>query len=109
MVAEFENMAIPKLHRSRRDAATLRSCSLRTRVLDQLGGTRDVVGMGMGFHAPPECEPVFPEHLEVALDLLIHRVDDECFATALVEKHIGICAGGGVKKLKGVHDESLGK
>ena len=47
----------------------------------------------MRFHRPGELEAVLAQHREIALDLLVHRVDDERIARGDIEQHVRIGAG----------------
>jgi len=49
-------------------------------VLGQLGCAGDVVSVGMGFKRPAQLQAVFLEHMQITLELLIHRVNDQGFA-----------------------------
>jgi len=52
----------------------------------QLAGTGDVVSMGVGFHRPQQFEAVLAQRRQIALNLYIHRIDDEGFARGLVKQ-----------------------
>ena len=40
---------------------------------------------------------------QISLDLLVHRVDDECLPRGFVKQQVGVGAGGGIEQLQGVH------
>ena len=78
-------------------------CGFGACVLRQQTGAGDVVGVGMGFHRPLQGQPVLTQHLQIALQLGIDRIDDDGAPSGRIDQHIGIGAGGGVKQLQRVH------
>jgi hypothetical protein len=67
-----------------------------------------VVGVGVGFHRPLQRQAALLQLGQVALELLVDRIDDQRLARALVEQQVGVGAGGGIKPLDGSHRGSLG-
>ncbi len=101
--AERERVAILELHRGGRDAAAFGGRRLRAGVLGELARARDVIGMRMRFHRPRELEAAFPQQREVALDLLVHGVDDQRVARIDVEQHVRVGARYGIEQLDRIH------
>jgi hypothetical protein len=97
-------IAIRQLHRGSADAAALPVRRFwHPSQLCQLAGAGDVVGMGVGFQRPDQLQAVFAQHLQVTLQLGVHRVDDDRLAAGWVKQHIGVGAGSGVKQLDRCH------
>ena len=106
--AKRQRVAVLQLHARGADAAALRRGRAGTGQFGQLAGAGDVVGVGVGFHGPDQLQAVLAQNGQVALDLLVHRVDDERVARDLVKQHIGVGAGSGVKQLDRFHGNLLG-
>ena len=102
-LAEAQNIAMLKLHGGGVDAASTGGCSAGADQFRQLTGAGDVIGMGMGLHRPEQLQPMLAQHGQVALDLLVHRVDDERLPRGFVKQQVGVGAGAGVEQLQGVH------
>jgi len=107
LTAKFQGAAVLQLNRCRADAASCGGSGQGASVLGQLGCAGDVVSVGMGFKRPAQLQAVFLEHMQITLELLVHRVDDQGLARNVVEEDVGVGAGDRIKKLdwwsKGVH------
>ena len=101
--AKGQGVTVTELVRSGADAAVLGGGGAGSGVLGQQGGAGDVVGVCMGFQGPDQAQPVLPQQREVALNVLVYRVDDHRFARAFIEHQVGVGARGRVEQLNGLH------
>jgi hypothetical protein len=72
-------------------------------MLRELARARDVVGVRMRFHVQASLRPYSAQHGEIALDLLVHRVDDQGITRSDVEQQVRIGAGKRIEQLDRVH------
>src|SRR5262245_17365787 len=73
------------------------------RAVAQRAEAGDVVGVQVGvdrFHQP---EVELADELQIAIDLLQHRIDDQRLATAAAGDQVGVGAGNAVEKLAKDH------
>jgi hypothetical protein len=63
----------------------------------------DVIGVQMRIHRLDELHVELAQELEIAVDLLDHRVDDEGLAAAPASEQVGVGAGYAVEKLAEDH------
>ncbi len=57
----------------------------------------DVVGVQMGVDGLDQLEVEFADQLQIAVDALEHRIDDQRLAAVPAGDEIGVGAGGGVE------------
>jgi hypothetical protein len=103
LAAETEGVAMRQLHARCADVAAHGGRRFGARQFGQLAGTGDVVCVRVGLHRPDQCQAVLAQHGEVALDLVIDRIDDQGVAGGLVEQHVREGAGRGVEELDRFH------
>ena len=96
-MAKAQQVAVHHLQGRGADAAGLGCCRLGAGMLGQQAGGGDVVGVCVGLQRPAQLEPVLPQHRQIALYLLVHRVDDDGIAGGLVKDDVGVSAGRGVE------------
>ncbi len=63
----------------------------------------DVVGVQMRVHRLDQAQVEFADQLQIAVDLLQHRIDDQRFAAGAAGEQIGVGAGNAVEKLAEDH------
>lgn len=107
LAAKVQHIAILELAAGRADTAGIWCCRFGASVLGQAARAGDVVGMRVGLYRPDQLEVMLSQNGQVALELVIHGVDDEggaqCFSRVFVKQHVSEGAGCGVKKLNGAH------
>ncbi len=107
LLAKHQLVAVLQLHRRGGDATPCGRRRFGTCEFGQLAGAGDVVGVGVGFHRPGQLQAVVFQAGQIALDLLVHRVDDQRLARGGIEQHVGVGAGSGVEQLNGFHGRFL--
>ena len=73
------------------------------RAVAQLAQPRDVVSMDMGIHGLNELQIEFLEKLQIAINLLQHRINDQGFTAAAARKEIGVGARFTIEQLAEDH------
>jgi len=101
--AKAQGVAVLEQHRCRADATGRWCGGFGTGQFGELSGAGDVVGVSVGFQRPHQLQTIVAQHLQVACDLGVHRINDDRLAADRVKHHIGVGGGCGVKKLDGFH------
>ena len=98
-----ELVAFGEPHRHHVDLALLAHHGDAVGAVAQRAEPGDVVGMQMGVDRLDQLEVELVDELEVAVDLLQHRIDDQRLAAAPAGEQIGVGAGDAVEELAEDH------
>ena len=90
--AKTQARAVAELHRSGANATALGRSGLGACQLGELARAGDVIGVGVRFHRPHQLQAMFTQDRQIALDLLVDRVDDQGLSAVLIKQHIGVGA-----------------
>ena len=96
-------VAVGDPHRHHVDVALFPHHRHAAGAVAQRAQASDVVGVQMGVDRLDEPEIELLHQLEVAVDLLEHRIDDERFAAAAAGEHVAIGARNAVEQLPEDH------
>ena len=100
---DAELVAVGDPHRHDIDLALLAHDGHAARAVAQRAEAGDVVRVQMGVDRLDELEIELLHQLEIAVDLLQHRIDDERFAAATAGEHVAIGARDAVEQLPEDH------
>jgi hypothetical protein len=98
-----ELVAVSKPHGHNVDAAVLSHHRDALRAVAQRAKSGDVVGMQVCVDRLDQLEVELLHELQVAVNLLQHRIDNQCFAAATAREQIGIGARYAVEQLAEDH------
>ena len=86
LLPEGNFVTVLKLARRRVDAASSGRRSPRASVFDQLARRCDVVSMGVGFHHPAKVRAVLCQYGQIAIHLVVHRIDQQCLKRRRIDQ-----------------------
>ena len=104
---DAEPVAVGDAHRHHVDAGLLAHHGDAARPVAQRAEAGDVIGVQMRIDRLHQLQVELADELQVAIDLLQHRIDDQRLAAAAGRKQVGVGAGRRVEQLAEDHDHLL--
>ncbi len=103
LLAEQNHVTVRKIALVSARVAFARNRGLRTSLLLQRRSGRDVIGVHVRFQRPLQVQAMFAQQLQIAAELLEHRIDQHRFMRGVVRQQIAVRAGFRIEQLTKRH------